>query len=273
LQIARHWPADMLVRAYASVLRVVDVPFHVGTYTAVVPYGLANPRLISAYKNTTQLNALAGLGVVSVALALTIISSRSVRAAVVLLALLIYFAGYPALQFQIRHFFHLEFIAWWAMAFVIDRAVVAPALLRRLRADPGAWRPSARVAAVRVLVFAGIAVLGLAGPVWALRAYQTMHVQRLVGREYLGAQPRPVATVPAMAADGRVLLDMSGLWSSLDPRETVATAYLVVELSSARCDALFWRARYRYDAETPASDFSHLESVAIPDGYRPAFVL
>src|SRR5262249_10434697 len=42
LQIARHWPADMLVRAYASVLRVVDVPFHVGTYTAVVPYGLAN---------------------------------------------------------------------------------------------------------------------------------------------------------------------------------------------------------------------------------------
>src|SRR5262249_19567830 len=107
LQIARHWPADMLVRAYASVLRVVDVPFHVGTYTAVVPYGLANPRLISAYKNTTQLNALAGLGVVSVALALTIISSRSVRAAVVLLALLIYFAGYPALQFQIRHFFHL----------------------------------------------------------------------------------------------------------------------------------------------------------------------
>ncbi len=40
-----------------------------------------------------------------------------------LLFVLLYFGGYPAIQFDARHYFHLEFITWWASAFSLQAAI------------------------------------------------------------------------------------------------------------------------------------------------------
>ena len=44
--------------------------------------------------------------------ALALLSTRHVGRAVLVMLAVIYFAGYPAVQFQVRHFFHLEFVVW-----------------------------------------------------------------------------------------------------------------------------------------------------------------
>src|SRR5436309_132573 len=125
LTIARHWPADMVARAYGAALKVFEEPFTVGVYQNAIPYGIHHPTMVALYEmQMSLLRALNGIGAAAVALALLVVSARSVRTAITLLLFLVYFAGYPAIQFSVRHFFHLEFIGWGAVAFLIDRAAV-----------------------------------------------------------------------------------------------------------------------------------------------------
>src|SRR5215471_12492761 len=49
LLIARTWPADMLARAYASVLRVVELPFQIRLYTTAAPPAVSAAPLRDAY--------------------------------------------------------------------------------------------------------------------------------------------------------------------------------------------------------------------------------
>jgi hypothetical protein len=37
LSVGRHWPADLLIRGYASVLRIVELPFQIRSYTPAIP--------------------------------------------------------------------------------------------------------------------------------------------------------------------------------------------------------------------------------------------
>src|SRR5258708_33395287 len=104
----------MLTRAYAAVLKIVELPFAtVGTYRHPIPF--ASSHSLVARANAWQgyaTSVLGGTGPVVVGLALAAVSATNVRLALLLLTGLLYFAGYPAIFFDARHFFHLEFIAW-----------------------------------------------------------------------------------------------------------------------------------------------------------------
>src|SRR5207245_6316386 len=49
LLIGRHWPADLLIRAYASVLRVVELPFQIRSYTTAAPPSIVDGLIGQLY--------------------------------------------------------------------------------------------------------------------------------------------------------------------------------------------------------------------------------
>jgi hypothetical protein len=68
------------------------------------------------------LRHLPGTGLAWVLGAVLVAVSADLRVGLFLLVFVLYFAGYPAIQFHPRHDFHLEFIPWWALGFVVWQA-------------------------------------------------------------------------------------------------------------------------------------------------------
>lgn len=261
LTIARHWPADILARAYASVLTVLELPFAAGVHVSSVPVGASGRVLLKFYfEHARVLQLLNGLGLAMVAATLAVISVRRMRTAFVLLGLVVYFAGYPALQFHVRHYFHLEFIGWWALAFLVERAVAAVRERRQL-----SW-PTLVPHVARAAVFVAAAVALVAGSLIVLRTYQTVHGRRLLREAYFGAEREALATSigPARQA-GWMLVEPQELWQGRS-KEPVATAYVAAQVSGADCRASQLPLTVRYDAAVVASDFSHDVTVRVVPG-------
>src|SRR5207247_1788996 len=106
-------PSDIFVRGIAATLGVLVFPF------SLRPPGTRPPIRRFYGVQTSLRRALAGLGPLLAAVAIVMVGSWSVTGGIGLLLLTIYYCGYPAVQFHIRHFFHLEFAAWWALLFVL----------------------------------------------------------------------------------------------------------------------------------------------------------
>ena len=260
LAIARHWPADMLARAYGSLLTVLELPFAVGAHVSGIPVGARGSFILRFYTDHGRLlQLLNGLGAPMAALTLAAISVRNLRAAIVLLVLLVYFAGYPALQFHVRHYFHLEFIAWWTLAFLVEHIGVY--VWRHRQAS---WM-SMTQDVLRAGAFAVAGFLVLAGTLAALRAYQSSHGRSLLREEYFGADREPVETTVRRVAPGRVLVETHGLWRARKD-EPFGTEYIVAQFSSEHCDAIQVPTTFRYTATTISADFSHDVSVRVPRG-------
>jgi hypothetical protein len=172
--LATRFPADLIVRAYASVLRIVELPFR--------------PRQGGWGELETR-----GLGLVLVSAAIVLVTVTDARLGLFLLFFLLYFGGYPAIQFETRHYFHLEFITWWAAGFVLHFAIaVAWPLVRERR-----WAPqmSASVRHAAVLLTASAA--GLVVILLMARAYQQARARSLF-TSYLAAAKEEIAPVDAL---------------------------------------------------------------------------
>lgn len=279
LQIVRHFPADVLLRAYASALKAVELPFAVGIYMNEVPHGIRDGWLHSFYRAAIPiLLGWAGWGGVILVSALVVVGWGNPAAAVWLLVFLIYLAGYPAIQFQGRHFFHLEFITWLAAGFLISRFLSLLATVARSpRAWLGTWTWRAPMRAL-IAVVAGVLIVSV--PIAALRGYQSSHVRTLLS-EYFDAPHVPVALQQTMV-DGQTIVQFPDLWTpkaggslaSADPSDwAVQTRYLLVELSPSRCDAIALPITFRYRHSHPTADFSREFLVRFDRDPQPTFVL
>ena len=269
LTIARHFPADMLARAYGSMTTVLELPFAAGAHVSYVPFGARGNVILNFYAGQARvLQLVNGLGGLMTAATLVTIGARSIRAAIVLLVLLVYFAGYPALQFHVRHYFHLEFIGWFALAFLLERVVM---LVRERKTL--SW-PTAKPAVVRGAAFLVAASVLFAGTLAVLRAYQTPHARRLLRDEYLAADRETIdtAVVPA-STPGRVLFATRNLWPERPGDDRLASSYLLAEFSPDHCDAIELPATLRYDAKDVSADFSHDIAVRVPRGSGPTRVM
>ena len=232
----------------------------------MIPVGVRGRLLLRFYTDAGRLLLLLnGFGVLMVAATLAIISIRHLRAAVVLLFLVVYFAGYPALQFHARHFFHLEFITWFAVAFLADRIVTAALQYRTLSwglIAAGAWRGGAFAASAAVLLVALFAIA---------RTYQGAHTRNLLRDAYLGADREAVMTTTRRIASGRVLVDASNIWRPRAAGAPVGTEYLVAQFSGHDCDAIQVPATFRYQAAR--ADFSRDLDVRLRPGAAPTVVM
>jgi hypothetical protein len=255
LLVVRHWPADVLTRASAAVLRIVDLPFTPGTHADAIPYALQGATLPGLYEwHNAGVSILRGKGLIAVALVLLVLSRSSVWGAVLLLVSLLYVAGYPAIQFQPRHFFHLEFIAWWALGFLVERSVpgVTGYVRARRRSFP---RPSmSRAAAKRMAWFALTALAVIALPLAGARSYQQRHMRGFL-RAYVDA-PRDRLPLEPVGSGERTLLRAPTLWADADPGRGVRTQYVVARVSPATCPVVRLPLTFRYATVNGQPDFS-----------------
>jgi hypothetical protein len=266
LFIARHWPADLVIRGCASILRVLELPFQVRSYTTAAPPAVIDGSIRSLYAVwDTGLSRLSGIGVPITALAVVAASGSSVRLATWLLAALLYFAGYPAAQFDARHFFFLEFIPWLALALVCQATW---RLLLALR-QKGAGELFAAALAVRgrrMLAFAIASVFALGGTVVALRAYQQRHVTALL-TGYLELPTENLTLSRTEAGDRQVLLRPDQLSQSTGPG--IGAEYLAVDVMRRNCDRLLAPVTFRYATKSGYTDLSQRFYVPVPQADAP----
>lgn len=96
LFIAKTFPADMITRSYAAVMRIIT----------------------GVYWNENQLlQILETFGFVSLILSLLIIAANNPRQAWQLVLFLCFFCGYTSLQYSQRHAFHMSFVCYFFLAF------------------------------------------------------------------------------------------------------------------------------------------------------------
>jgi hypothetical protein len=234
--LAATFPADMLTRGYASALEIVQLPF---PWHQIPLAGRAD----ALYQvREPVLEAWAGSGLFLVVAALLVAASRSLRVAWFLLFFLLYFGGYPALQFANRHHFHLEFITWWAFGFLVDHFA--------RREFP--HRQHLVSSVTRAAAFAGMAAVVLLAPQAVLRLYQQGATRSLLAG-YVGARKDEIRfsnIAPGVLqpiGDGR-----GDAAANYDPR---LAQFLEVDLNASRCGDRA-TVTFRYDPKDRSADFS-----------------
>ncbi len=264
VDLARHWPADIVARAYGAALQVLDFPFTVGRYGVAVPRGITAASQLRFYDwHMAMLRTLSGLGLPLTCVSLVVIGARDVRAAVALAVLLAYYCGAAAIQFDLRHFFQLEVIAWWALVFVVAAAARG---LRRAATGPRTfgWELVRGAATGATALLAALAVL--VAPLWLARTYQQRHLVEFF-TTYLQAHRMPAALSRADSS-GIAHLSVDGLWSAADPADRLSVRYLAVEFGADGCGVTNLPVLIKYDAVSPPNDFSALTRITIPPSGR-----
>jgi hypothetical protein len=219
LDVARHTPADFFVRAYASSLQMVQLPFR--WRAAPIP-DVAGQYYRIRDAITSQVTE-AGLFLVMAAVFL--ITAGSKRLGLFVVAFLLYFGGYPAGQFHDRHFFHLEFITWWALGFLLQQ--FATAIAARVSKHPVAL-PSASALRRAALLLGGCAATLWLALVIA-RLYQARSMTSLI-QQYATAD---VERIDTEVADGLYRVPVAPR-TQTDPE----TADLIaVDLNEWQCSA------------------------------------
>jgi hypothetical protein len=238
--IVRTFPGDMVTRAYASVLRIVELPF----FRTNRPLENWHAWVYDAREKV--LNPNTGRGVYAVVAALLLAAGANPRLGLFLLFFVLFVGGYPAVQFQSRHHFHLEFITWFALGFVVNHLVLG---LWSLRQDARQRLEAAVRGAGRATIVAVGSAAVLVGVLAVTRAYQERRAAALLNA-YLMAPHMAVdaadrAALQHLGAGGPQLLD--------------------VELNLPAC-AASQNVRFSYDVPSPSFDFSRTVAVRTPPG-------
>ncbi len=212
MQIARHFPADVLTRALGASNAVLNLPFNqppLDFLNAPFPLG---PRVRHLFDVVFALN---GWGLVFGAVLIGAASAHDPRSGLITAWLLLAVTGYASLQFHERHVFHLEIIGVLA-ALLTLRLVIRTSLPSRVQVQ----RFSVTIAGLAATV-ATLLVL--------LRAYQSVHVATMLDG-YIDAPRRRVE--PTFADTG------SGTWrmrweDGLTTSRPPAADYYVMEFDGA----------------------------------------
>lgn len=178
---ALNFPADIIIRAYSSIMMILSVDLG---WLVRLPM----PWL------TSDVLLLLGMLVFFFGIAAT--AMRDVRLGLFLAMAVAYFCGMCALQFDFRHAFYLQCFYWIALVVVVSTAW-------ELFTSKIALRRFAIGASAALLCF-GFAALTLS----AARAYQSRHVARLIDR-YLAAD-RERATTRDVAQGDAIIVEPVG---------------------------------------------------------------
>jgi hypothetical protein len=279
LTVARIFPADLLARGWAAVLAILNLPFsdaRIGGALSGLPFpdvpGMLRRILTWRARLFTAVDGIGPLLFAAVAVA---ISAASIRGAVFLFALVAFFGAYPAIQFQRRHVFHLEFLALWIVAFALTACT---RLIWSHRHALGAFLRTLVPSSVqvrRMSVFTAAAVVAITVPVAALRAVQQRRAGDLLA-EYEAAPRASVPFDPKPAGEGVVRLGAAVLRRPA-PREARSTfsEMVVARVASAGCHYDALSLTFRYAAKTQESDFTRTLTVPVPrdrDRYVDVFM-
>lgn len=234
LSVFSRFPADVYTRAVASISRVTDLPFYLWTDRDPSIKRSATGRLLTHVAGSSRL---------AVVLAVLAIGAIHLRWGLFAVFAIAYFGGYPSLQFSPRHFFHLEFFGWWAMAFVAWQMV-------RLIRSRGTLAPLPQLAR-RGLAFGTVLAAVLLLPIPLVRAYHDRSAAGVI--DSLLTAPRAPVVVTSSAEGIDLRLEGGGTLD--EAADGTQTAVLDVRIDLDRCPAGVPLA-LRYDHRDPLMDFS-----------------
>jgi hypothetical protein len=265
--IVATFPGDAITRAIASSFGSLNLAFS--------PVALATPAAAGTTAGTFYrwrarlLWPFQGMGVVLFAAAMAMVMGRRVGAGLLVAMVVAFFTSLPALQYQPRHVFQLEFLTLWMFALTVGELVDA------CRASVGSrsWQPWTMRAAlvVRGLPMAAALVAALWLSAVAARAYQQPRAAA-VFTAYLDAPRRPLITTPH-ALDNRTVRIGEAAFSGdrAAPARAVESGAVLAEIGGAACDFDVVDATFRYrPTGRTGRDFSR--SLRIPAVASPTFV-
>jgi len=228
------FPADFLTRAYASALQVLDLPFH-------------------------RFDVLKHAGPLLAAVFVLAVGSASLRLALFAAFVILYFGGYPAIQFMPRHYFPFEFISVAILAFLIERGARAGmALVREGRADRAASMPIVRSVAVCAAILAAVLLV----PLGLLRWYQHTQASRLLG-SYVASSTSALPLEAGTPGRFRLPDDNARKLSQIETFAALGRAtarFVETEIDAGACRP-GTTVTFRYDSTYPATDFSQTVSL------------
>jgi len=243
MDIAKALPADLIARAYASVRGMWDLPFR----SEGPPLPDWFPLLYRARaKALMNLEWIQPAVIFLAVFGLLVCDLRWGAAAAVIL---LYLGGYPALQSNVRHYFHLEFITWWALGWLASAAIAFAVAARRYGTAPALKRlvPDPRRALLRAAAFSAVLVASLAAALLAARWYQQREMKTMFAA-YIAAPKVP-----------------------LDADHPAPPASLVeVDVDPSACRQQF--VAVRYDTHRPGADFSWKLPLPVNGGLTKVFV-
>jgi hypothetical protein len=258
--LVMSFPADVLVRLWAAVIKVAELPFSDAVSRVSesgLPMGLLPGRVVWALDLRRQwFDALNGTGVVFLVTGIVGLAAFDLRLAAFVFLAFCYLAGSSAIQFQPRHVFHLEFLSLWMLAFVLARTVGLAQTWIHDGQSIGKMRARGlpRMAACAVTIAAVVVV-----PLAAARLYQRRTAERLLSG-YQDAPREPVPLEPQPLEGGWTRFGAPALGASADLPTGPTRAAMVVLQVSPDCNSNPLDVRFAYDAG-PSSDFSRTLSV------------
>lgn len=253
------FPGDFVRRAYSSIEQVLETPFVPGL---VGPAWITSSSAGVSWRETFFLrrsmwsSRLAGTGLWWTAALLVLVTRRDLRRGVWLAGCIAFVAGLPALQFNIRHYFHLEILTWLAIAATVDDSWsglrwLATRNLPRPDRPALTWADERRrvlraFAWLLVLVLAASGLLTVAR--WCQQRSATALIQRIEGRPL-----RQIAGEWEVAPDtDLVRLRLSAGRNAVGP-SPVGYIAVVLRGGCAFRELPLWLG---YAASDPAGDFS-----------------
>ena len=247
-ELATTFPADLVAHAYGSVLMVLRAGLAIPAMMQPAPPFPSLALVSDAYLLMNRVTQdLAPVGLVLTLAAIGFAWMRGARLGITLTIFVLFLTGYPAIEFEERHWFHLRFIPWAGL-------LVAGHLVQRGQV---AWN---RPAIVRGLVGTLGLVVAMGAALAAFRGVQTERASELVER-YLSARTETVA----IQHDGATVRVQ---WTPIDyagkPAHR-ASALLAVTLDAARCTGNGpLTLRVHYEADAPSHDISTNMTVSRP---------
>lgn len=213
-RLLETFPADQATRAYAAVVRTID-ELGSGAESAA-PREVSNAFVKQMYAlHIRVMGLLTRYARYALLASLLLLAAYNLRLGLASLFLILYFAGYGAVQFASRHYFYMQFLSLWPVMFLLCTGTkhLAAARVETARkrwresitgAPPWRWKPLRRVA-----VFVAAALLIIFPPLYTLRWYQAQQAAKLL-EQYDAAPRETVATLPEPVRD-KILLTAPSL--------------------------------------------------------------
>lgn len=246
-RLAKTFPADLVARAYGSVLVVLRSGLTIPNVYGPVARIPVLSTLLTWLREQSELTHV--LGPLFTAAAIGVAWTAAPRLGIALTLFVLFLAGYPAIEFEPRHWFHLRFIPWWSALLVVGATVT------RLRQGCDGWQPEFWRAVAPIVAI----VLLMAGALGVVRLYQSRSAAALI-RGYLAA---PTETLPVSPPNGSsVKVDWQPVDVALPPAHR-SSDLLVVTIDAAGCaPAGALDVVIRYDRDLVSHDMSSTVTVA-----------
>lgn len=243
------FPADFLVRIYASMLQVPLIFIHGFWYHVFNSIPIRSIIAVLPFIVTAT------------------IAFFQLRKALFLLFTLLYLGTYPVLQFDPRHYFYLEFVGLWFIGFLCQQCIFLVrnksnrALFEEIKSKVASrWKT---IAVTAIMSFASLSIL-----IISLRFYQENHLNKLFNH-YLDAKTELIN--PILSKKNKQYMIKLPLKNN-DPKSSyVDTVYLKIK-SKEKCPLKQISLKLHY-REKPSAFGSTEETLTIPTAHAITYFL